>query len=563
MRRAPSPPAGDRLPARRLARRRAVGPTRIAIMAGRGSARADARDLAVIRRGVRSRDVETAVIAVRALGRLERPALIPDIAPSLRSPMAEVRAEAANALGQAAQPLKNRPADAGASPVDSALGLLASRLKVDDAPEVRAAIDETIGRLPYTTAAQAARAEAALLDTLDKNADSIPDRLGVAKGFEALSRITRKFRPLGPDAAAALGRAGRARSRAGRFDARRARAPSGPRIARLGRPRGRPDAGARGRRRRRAGAPARDARWPRRATARRGAAALTRGLADASPMVRWEALRGVHVRDAASACAPSLAAVADTRRARRARRARPAGGLRLVARRRRRARPRRHRSLRRRVAARLAPRRARDRRAGGRGARARRGDARTVQRVVDLAAADVRGAGRGHPQGSAHARAAGGRRRRQRVRGGGGRAVEARRPRGRCVCTWRLWRGAGTRRFARRRGRWRASTSRDAVPALEQAWQRLVEGRHDNSHDARDAIAGHARRPRRAREEAPAAAADRARARRRRPAAPAGVARARDDPRRRHVRPGALRRRRRRRPCCASRGWPSAATTTA
>lgn len=285
-------------------------PERIAIMAAEDRRAPTDRDLAVIRRGTHSRDVETAVIAVRALGRLERPGLIPDIAPSLRSPMAEVRAEAANALGQAAQPLKNRPPGRGASPVDSALGLLASRLQVDDAAEVRAAIDETIGRLPYATAAQAARAEAALLDTLQKNADSISDRLGVAKGFEAFSRITKKLRPLGPDAVAALDalvapdpppadptRDERVRRLALESLASADRVDDGT----LARAAADEDAQVRRIAMRAAAAGHGDT----------GARALTSGLADASPMVRWEALRGLHVRDAPSACAPSLAAAAD------------------------------------------------------------------------------------------------------------------------------------------------------------------------------------------------------------------------------------------------------------
>ncbi len=122
-----------------------------------------------------------------------------------------MRAEAANALGQAAQALKNRPSERGASPIDSVFASLAARLKVDDEPDVRAAIDETLGRLPYTTAAEASRTEASLLETLARNPDSLPDRLGVAKGFEAFARITTKFRPLGPDAVAALRAPGRAR----------------------------------------------------------------------------------------------------------------------------------------------------------------------------------------------------------------------------------------------------------------------------------------------------------------------------------------------------------------
>ena len=78
--------------------------TRSPILAGRGSPGArPPRDLAVIRSGARSGDAQTVRVAVRALGRLERPALIADIMPALRHPLPEVRAEAANAIGQAAQ----------------------------------------------------------------------------------------------------------------------------------------------------------------------------------------------------------------------------------------------------------------------------------------------------------------------------------------------------------------------------------------------------------------------------------------------------------------------------
>ena len=286
-------------------------PERIAIMEAEDRRAPSARDLAVIRRGVHSKDLETAILAVRALGRLERPALIPEIVPLLRSPMAEVRAEAANALGQAAQPLKNHPPARGASPVDSVLGSLASRLKMDDDADVRAAIDEAVGRLPYETAAQASRAEAALLETLARNAESVPDRLGVAKGFEALSRLTKKIRPLGPDAVAAL-----------RGLAAPAPAPADP---------------ARDERVRRlalealvsidlvdqatlahAGADedAQVRRIAMRAAASSGeradeAGVLAGGLADPAPMVRWEALHALHALGAQAACEASLAASAD------------------------------------------------------------------------------------------------------------------------------------------------------------------------------------------------------------------------------------------------------------
>ena len=132
---------------------------------------------------------QTARAGVRALGRLERPALIPDILVLFRHPMSEVRAEAANAVGQAAQGWKReKPANAA---VDSTLTALIARLKVDIDPDVREALAETIGRLPYTDAAQAEKAEQALVD-LDGRSESVTDRLAVAKGFEAFTRISQK-----------------------------------------------------------------------------------------------------------------------------------------------------------------------------------------------------------------------------------------------------------------------------------------------------------------------------------------------------------------------------------
>jgi hypothetical protein len=61
------------------------------------------RDLQIIRSATRSNTIQTVRMAVRALGRTERPALIPDILPSLRHMLPELRVEAANAVAQAAQ----------------------------------------------------------------------------------------------------------------------------------------------------------------------------------------------------------------------------------------------------------------------------------------------------------------------------------------------------------------------------------------------------------------------------------------------------------------------------
>jgi cyclophilin family peptidyl-prolyl cis-trans isomerase/HEAT repeat protein len=177
--------------------------TSLAVLEAEDRRAPTASDLAIIRGGARSRDPQVARIGVRALGRLERPALIPDILPSLRNAVPDVRAEAANAIGQAAQGWKKeKPSLQG---LDSALAALAARLRVEAEPDVRAAIAETIGRLPYQSPQQVEKAEQVLVD-LDGHNESITDRLGVAKGMEALVRMSRKVREPGAEALATMKR---------------------------------------------------------------------------------------------------------------------------------------------------------------------------------------------------------------------------------------------------------------------------------------------------------------------------------------------------------------------
>jgi cyclophilin family peptidyl-prolyl cis-trans isomerase/HEAT repeat protein len=133
--------------------------------------------------------------AVRAIGRLERPELIPLVAPALNDGVG-IRAEAANALAQMAR----TPAA-----VADVQKLLLARAAADarlTTWESWGEIAAALGRLAYDTAAQVAETEAVLLIGLPAP-DSINDvdtaaLVGSARGFESLARTVRakKLPPL-------------------------------------------------------------------------------------------------------------------------------------------------------------------------------------------------------------------------------------------------------------------------------------------------------------------------------------------------------------------------------
>ena len=126
--------------------------------------------------------------AIRAIGRMERPEMIPLIAPALSDGVG-IRAEAANALAQMAR----TPAA-----VVEVQKLLLARAAVDaqlNTWESWGEIAAALGRLPYDTAAQVAETEAVLLIGLPAP-DSLNDvdtaaLIGSARGFEALARTVR------------------------------------------------------------------------------------------------------------------------------------------------------------------------------------------------------------------------------------------------------------------------------------------------------------------------------------------------------------------------------------
>jgi cyclophilin family peptidyl-prolyl cis-trans isomerase/HEAT repeat protein len=133
--------------------------------------------------------------AIRAIGRLERPEMIPLIAPALNDGVG-IRAEAANALAQMAR----TPAA-----VAEVQKLLLTRAATDaklNTWESWGEIAAALGRLPYDTAAQVAETEAVLITGLP-SPDSMNDvetaaLIGAARGFESLARTVRakKLAPL-------------------------------------------------------------------------------------------------------------------------------------------------------------------------------------------------------------------------------------------------------------------------------------------------------------------------------------------------------------------------------
>ena len=282
------------------------GPTRAAIIDAEDRRAPTPRDLATIRGGLRSADAQTARIAVRALGRLERTALIPDILPSLKHPLPEIRSEAANALGQSLHGSKSEAAPSANTVIDA----LVARLNVEAEPGVRGVICHTLGRVAVTPE-QATHVEAALVEAATRDS-SIDGQLGIASGFEALVRAHRQQRTASGAAvdllrsmvslAPAAGRAPADPSRNVRVrrlalealitaDAadgptlEHAAADPDPQVRRLA---------------------------MRGATADRGADVLTRGMTDASPMVRLEAVRAMRVRGVDALCRAAVIATGDS-----------------------------------------------------------------------------------------------------------------------------------------------------------------------------------------------------------------------------------------------------------
>ena len=171
--------------------------SRALLLRAEDSRAATRRDLNRILVDSRSRNVTLQRLAVRALGRLERPDLARYVYPRLTSYVPEVRMEAANALGQIAQSLKP-----GAVLTRIKSGLL-GRLDKESNSQVVGTLCRTLGRLPYSDAAEVQRMESRLVDA-SRQSETVEVALGVAMGLESLIREDGRLSPPAPPTLARL-----------------------------------------------------------------------------------------------------------------------------------------------------------------------------------------------------------------------------------------------------------------------------------------------------------------------------------------------------------------------
>lgn len=131
--------------------------------------------LGELRAGLSHPSPQIRTMAVRALGRLERPVLAADIVLLLRDASPDVRAHAANALAQAAR--------GGA--VDRAP--IAAALSAEDDPSAATTMAEAAGRMRHGDTGEG-RATALLLSARLVAATDLRERLGIVRGLYFLAR---------------------------------------------------------------------------------------------------------------------------------------------------------------------------------------------------------------------------------------------------------------------------------------------------------------------------------------------------------------------------------------
>ncbi len=168
-------------------------------------ARGTGRDgMAPLLEGLVSRDTLLRRIAARGAGRLQRPELGERLVALLADPVAAVRREAANGIAQSLKRVPRRPlaGDTTRISVRGAREALGAALVSELDPSVVEVIAASIGRLPYGDSSEARAAEAAIL----ARSDGRPTRL-MMQGLFRLAQARRAVGPLSPAGIATVRRA--------------------------------------------------------------------------------------------------------------------------------------------------------------------------------------------------------------------------------------------------------------------------------------------------------------------------------------------------------------------
>ncbi|CAN5853327.1 peptidylprolyl isomerase [soil metagenome] len=154
------------------------------------------QDLALLIESARSAQPHIQQAAIQALGRLERRDVVTDLLPYLRAEAEATRIDAATAIGQAMRG-EVLPLDPDNTQVNGVQQALLSAASSERSGPVVGAIARTLGRLPYSTAGQVARADAFLRQILELSPQvgrtAAEGARGLAcAGLELLARLQSK-----------------------------------------------------------------------------------------------------------------------------------------------------------------------------------------------------------------------------------------------------------------------------------------------------------------------------------------------------------------------------------
>jgi cyclophilin family peptidyl-prolyl cis-trans isomerase/HEAT repeat protein len=152
-------------------------------------------DLAALHRALSHRDPRVISLGSRALGRLERPHVIPWLIPLLAHGEPVVRAAAAEAIAQAAQGFR-RDSSAPSAARDEWLEALAGRVSQEADSTVREALALSLGRWPAVTMEAIGTARKNLLWLAGQTGTDGPGARAAARGLEMLIRATWRRMPL-------------------------------------------------------------------------------------------------------------------------------------------------------------------------------------------------------------------------------------------------------------------------------------------------------------------------------------------------------------------------------